>query len=117
MAADRPRARLGAARPLRLPHRRAVREEAREAQEVRVIALRRAESDAELEAWRRVRIAVVPNERAPSVKELRRTGTPERLLLLAELDGEVAGAGIVTRSDMGGLGSLAPPVLPDARRR
>jgi mycothiol synthase len=29
-----------------------------------VIAVRRAESDADLEAWRRVRIAVVPNERA-----------------------------------------------------
>ena len=29
-----------------------------------MIAVRRAESDADLEAWRRVRIAVVPNERA-----------------------------------------------------
>ena len=82
-----------------------------------MIALRRAESDAELEAWRRVRMAVVPNERAPSVKELRRVETPDRLLLLAELDGELAGTGFASRSDMGGLGSLAPRVLPEARRR
>ena len=80
-------------------------------------AIRRVESDADLEAWRRVRIAVVPNERAPSVEELRRTATPERLLVLAELDGRLAGSGIATHSDMAGLGSLAPRVLPEARRR
>jgi mycothiol synthase len=82
-----------------------------------VIALRPAESDAELEAWRHVRMVVVPNERAPSVEELRRLETPERLLLLAELDGDLAGSGFADRSDMGGLGSLAPRVLPEARRR
>jgi GNAT superfamily N-acetyltransferase len=82
-----------------------------------VIELRQAESDAELEAWRRVRSTVVPNERAPSVDELRRLETPDRLLLLAELDGELAGSGFASRSDMGGLGSLAPRVLPEARRR
>jgi mycothiol synthase len=82
-----------------------------------VIALRPAASDAELEAWRRVRTAVAPNERAPSVEELRRLETPDRLLLLAELDGELAGSGFADRSDMGGLGSLAPRVLPKARRR
>jgi mycothiol synthase len=81
-----------------------------------VIELRQAESDAELEAWRRVRSTVVPNERAPSVEELRRLETPERLLLLAELDGELAGSGFADRSDMAGLGSLAPRVLPEARR-
>jgi mycothiol synthase len=82
-----------------------------------VIALRRAESDADLEAWRRVRAAVVPNERAPSVEELRHLETPDRLLLLAELDGELGGSGVASRSDMAGLGSLAPRVLPHARRR
>jgi GNAT superfamily N-acetyltransferase len=79
--------------------------------------IRRATSDSDLEAWRRVRMAVVPNERAPSVEELRRTETPDRLLLVAELDGELAGSGFASRSDMGGLGSLAPRVLPEARRR
>jgi mycothiol synthase len=82
-----------------------------------VIRHRRAESDADLEAWRRVRTAVVPNERAPSVEELRRLETPDRLLLLAELDGGLAGSGFADRSDMAGLGSLAPRVLPEARRR
>jgi GNAT superfamily N-acetyltransferase len=60
---------------------------------------------------------VVPNERAPSVEELRRLETPDRLLLLAELDGALAGSGFADRSDMGGLGSLAPRVVPEARRR
>ena len=82
-----------------------------------MIALRAAESDADLEAWRRVRMAVLPNERAASVEELRRAATPDRLLLLAELDGELAGSGLASRSEMAGLGSLAPRVLPEARRR
>jgi GNAT superfamily N-acetyltransferase len=82
-----------------------------------LIRLRRAESDADLEAWRRVRATVVPNERAPSVEELRRFETPDRLLFLADFDGELAGSGFADRSDMVGLGSLAPRVLPEARRR
>jgi GNAT superfamily N-acetyltransferase len=82
-----------------------------------VIGIRRTENDADLEAWRQVRMAVVPNERAPSVEELRRAAAPDRLLLLAELDGERAGSGVASRSDMAGLGSLAPRVLPAARRR
>jgi mycothiol synthase len=79
--------------------------------------LRPAESDADLESWRRVRMAVVPNERAPSVEELRRVETPDRLLLLAEVDGELVGSGLASRSEMAGLGSLAPRVLPQARRQ
>ena len=81
-----------------------------------MIEIRRAETDADLEVWRRVRMAVLPNERAQSVEELRQTETPERLLLLAELDGEVAGSGVAGRSDLGG-GFVAPRVLPEARRR
>src|SRR5205085_7247954 len=98
LAPDRPRHRVGSARSLRLPHRRALRQEAREAEEVGMIAVRQAESDEELEAWRRVRIAVLPNERTDSVEELRRAATPERLLLLAEVDGEVVGSGHANRS-------------------
>ena len=82
-----------------------------------MIALRAAESNVDLEAWRRVRMSVVPNERAPSVEELRRVETPDRLLLLAELDGELAGSGLASRSELAGLGSLAPRVLPQARRQ
>jgi mycothiol synthase len=79
--------------------------------------IRPAETDADLEAWRQVRIAVLPNERAGSIEELRRGATPERLFLLAELDGEVVGSGFANRSDQAGIGSLAPRVLPEARRR
>jgi GNAT superfamily N-acetyltransferase len=82
-----------------------------------VIAVRRAESDADLEAWRRVRIAVVPNERAQTVDELREALTPTQLYLLAELDGRVAGSGVAGRSDLAGQGFLSPRVLPEARRR
>jgi GNAT superfamily N-acetyltransferase len=82
-----------------------------------VIAVRRAESDADLEAWRRVRIAVVPNERAQTVDELREALTPTQLYLLAELDSRVAGAGVAGRSDLAGQGFLSPRVLPRARRR
>jgi mycothiol synthase len=81
------------------------------------IAIRRAESDAELERWRQVRMAVLPRERTETVEEIRRRATPERLLLLAELDGELAGSGVASRSDLAGQGSLAPRVLPHARRR
>ena len=43
--------------------------------------------------------------------------TPETLYLLAEVDGRVAGSGVACRSDLAGQGSLAPRVLPEARRR
>jgi len=82
-----------------------------------VIAVRRAETDADLEAWRQVRIAVLPNERCGPVEEMRRKSTPESLFLLAELDGDVAGSGIAGPSDLADQGFLAPRVLPDARRR
>jgi len=81
-----------------------------------MIELRRAETDAEIEAWRRVQTAVLPSERTASVEEMRQTQTPDKLLLLAELDAELVGSGVAGRSDLGG-GFLAPRVLPDARRR
>lgn len=82
-----------------------------------MIVVRPAETDADLESWRQVRIAVLPNERAAQVEELRRGMTPETLYLLAELDGEAVGSGVASRSDLAGQGSLAPRVLPEARRR
>jgi mycothiol synthase len=81
-----------------------------------VISVRPAESDADLEAWRQVRLAVLPNERAASVEEMRRAETPEQIMLLAELDGAVAGCGISGRSDLAGQGFIAPRVLQSARR-
>ncbi len=76
-----------------------------------------ATTDAELEEWRRIRIAVLPNERAASVEEMRRSDTRDRLLLLAELDGEVVGAAVGGKADLAGTGFVAPRVLESARRR
>jgi mycothiol synthase len=78
--------------------------------------IREAVTDADLEAWRRVRIAILPNERTASVEEIRATASPEQLLLLAEVDGEVVGSGAARRSDLGGA-ALFPRVLLAFRRR
>jgi GNAT superfamily N-acetyltransferase len=79
--------------------------------------IRPVESDADYEAWRQVRIAVLPYERCPSVAELRMVETPHRLLLLAELNGEVVASGLSDRSDEAGRGFVAPRVRPEARRQ
>lgn len=74
-------------------------------------------TDDDYEAWRAVRIAVVPGERCDTVAELRAQETPERLMLLARLDGVVVGSGLASRSDTTGGGFAAPRVLSDHRRR
>jgi GNAT superfamily N-acetyltransferase len=79
--------------------------------------IRPAITDADYEAWRAVRIAVLPYERCPSVTELRDLNRPGRLLLLAEIDGDVVGSGLADRSGDGERASLAPRVHPDFRRR
>lgn len=80
------------------------------------IEIRVAETDADLEAWRQVRIAVLPDERCASVEWMRKSMTPERVYLLAEVDGVVAGSGLAGRSDFGYAG-LHPRVLPAFRRQ
>jgi hypothetical protein len=65
------------------------------------IVVRVADTDADLEAWRQVRLAVLPDERAPSVGEMRAMATAETVYLLAELDGGLAGSGYVGRSSLG----------------
>ena len=80
------------------------------------IEIRVAETDDDLEAWRQVRIAVLPDERCASVEWMRKSMTPERVYLLAEADGVVAGSGLAGRSDFGYAG-LHPRVLPAFRRR
>lgn len=77
----------------------------------------RCATDADYEAWRQVRIAVIPYERTQSVAELRAGDSPERLLLLARVDGEVVGSGLSDRAESAGAGSVIPRVLPDHRRR
>ena len=81
-----------------------------------MINIRPVESDLDREAWRQVRLAVLPNERAASVAEMRRTARPDQVLLVAEADGAVAGSGIAGRSDLAGAGFVAPRVRPEARR-
>jgi GNAT superfamily N-acetyltransferase len=81
-----------------------------------MIELRVAASDADLELWRQVRLAVSPDERCPTVEELRRRAAPGSLYLVAELDGALAGSGISGRSDLGGA-FLMPRVVPGLRRR
>jgi GNAT superfamily N-acetyltransferase len=79
-----------------------------------VIALRPCETDADYEAWLAVRRAVLPNERTASLEELRSGIQPGDLHVLAELDGGLAGSGLVNRSDTGNA-HVAPRVLPDKR--
>ena len=73
--------------------------------------------DKDYEAWRQVRMAVVPAERCDTVAELRSQDTPDRRLLLATIDGTVVGSGVADRSDTGGAGFVAPRVVPEHRRR
>jgi mycothiol synthase len=74
-------------------------------------------SDEDYEAWRRVRIAVVPGERSDIVADMRAQDSPARLLLLATVDGTVVGSGVADRSDSRGGGFVAPRVLPEHRPR
>jgi mycothiol synthase len=82
-----------------------------------MIVVRPAETDADLEAWIHIRRAVLPNESAGTLTELRQREDPERLLLIAELGDGLAGSGLSVRSDISDRFFLAPRVLPDRRRR
>jgi mycothiol synthase len=81
------------------------------------IEVRTAETDADLEGWIRVKRAVLPNESAWTVREFRERAEPHRLVLVAELDREIVGAGLAARSDVQGRAFVMPRVHPDARRR
>jgi mycothiol synthase len=74
-------------------------------------------TDADLEAWRAVRMAVEPGERCYSVAELRAQANPSRLLVLARHDGTLVGSGLGDVSDAAGGGFVAPRVLEEHRRR
>ena len=80
--------------------------------------IRPAESDADLAEFVRVWNAVRPD--APLTTALlreRRERDPRRLYVVAELDGDVVGGGVMARSDAEGRAHVAPVVLPPARRR
>src|SRR5262249_50661575 len=56
------------------------------------------------------------NERSLSVAELMQLRRPQRLLLLAFRDGELAGHGLADRSDERGRAFVCPRILPGHRR-
>ena len=74
-------------------------------------------TDADYEAWRSVRIAVLPYERCDTLEELRARESPDRLMLVAREDGEVVGSGMADRGESSDSGAAAPRVMPDHRRR
>ena len=79
--------------------------------------IRTAVTDADYEAWRAVRIATMPYERCPTVAEMRELDRPGRLLLLAEIDGEVVGSGLGDRTGDGERAGLTARVRQEFRRR
>jgi GNAT superfamily N-acetyltransferase len=81
------------------------------------MVIRPVDTDEDYAAWRRVRMAVVPNERVDSVESLRAQSGPQLQFLLAEADGVVAGSGMVGKSDQAGRGGISARVMPDWRRR
>ena len=81
-----------------------------------MIELRLVESRADLELWARIKSTVVPNEPA-TADQLRQTAEPDRLLLLASLDGVDAGCGIAGLSSFSGRAFCAARVLEPYRRR
>ncbi|MGN6798903.1 MAG: GNAT family N-acetyltransferase [Gaiellaceae bacterium] len=81
-----------------------------------MIELRPAETDDDLEAWRSVRSAVLPNERTASIAELRAGSEEDTLFLLAFVDGTLAGSGVANSASTGGA-FTQPRVLHAFRRR
>ena len=82
-----------------------------------MIRVRKAESDVDLEAWARIRRVVLPNESVWTVQQFRERTTPDMLVLVAELEGEIVGAGLAGKSDIQGRGFVQPRVHPEARRQ
>jgi len=84
-----------------------------------MIEVRQAESDADLEAFIRIRRALLPNESGGTVSNMRAelAAQPELRYYVAGLDGDVVGAGLVGPSDLRDRYTVKVRVLPDARRR
>jgi len=80
------------------------------------VVIRRAETDADLQAWNRVRRIVLPDEPIGTIDQIRAADRPERLVLLAEVGGEVVGHGFAGPSSLAD-GFVATRILPAHRRR
>ncbi len=74
-------------------------------------------TDEDYDAWRAVRMVVLPDELCATVAELREQDSPDRLMLLARVDGRVVGSGLADRAETADAGFAAPRVLPEHRRR
>lgn len=81
-----------------------------------MIELRVATEHADVEAWAAVKSRVVPDEPV-TAEQLVATDEPGRVLLLAELDGVLAGCGIGGLSAFGDKAFIMARVLPEHRRR
>ena len=80
------------------------------------LTIRRAETDADLEAWTRVRRIVVPDEPSATIEQMRSMAAePDRVFFLAELDGETVGSGVASDSNLAD-GFAMPRILPEHRR-
>jgi GNAT superfamily N-acetyltransferase len=80
--------------------------------------LRAAETDEDVEAYVRIWNAITPDELADAARQRElRERDPQRLYLLAELEGVPVAAGFAGRSDTPGRAFVSPRVLPDARRQ
>ena len=81
------------------------------------VEVRTAETDADLEGWIRVKRAVFPNESAWTCRSSVSVASRTSLVLVAELDGEIVGAGLAGPSTCRVEASSRRGSIPDARRR
>src|SRR6476646_5939408 len=84
-----------------------------------MLTMRRASTDEDLEAFRTVFQVILPDDRCPSVADLRRTleHRNQRVLLIAREGGEVVGSGLFDQSDEVGRAVTSARVLPTYRRQ
>jgi GNAT superfamily N-acetyltransferase len=80
------------------------------------LVIRPAVTDEDLDSWRVVGRAVLPNESTVTVEQLRGRQSAHRLMLPAEVDGELAGHGFTDVSSYA-AGLVVPRILPRFRRR
>jgi len=80
------------------------------------LTIRRAETDADLEAWNRVRRILLPDEPISTLVQLRAMAAePDRVYLLAELGSETVGHGVASDSNLAD-GYAMSRILPGYRR-
>ena len=79
-------------------------------------SLRVVVSGPDLDAWARLKSAVVPNEPV-TAEQIRATDEDGSAPSPRGTDGDLAGCGIAAHSHFAGRGFVAPRVLPDSRRR